>query len=735
MQTFLPVKLEEQLSGKSLLRKGGTYLITGGLGGIALALAEHLAKTLRPKLILLGQRGLPARDNWDEWIETHGAQDKTSIRIRKIQRLEELGAVVFIGVANVADVVQMRSVVDQAKERFGGIHGVIHAAGLIDDGIIALKSRETAERVLEPKIKGTRVLDEILGPEKLDFFALFSSVSAISGPRGQADYAAANAFLDSFAQEKALKDRTYVVAINWGVWQDVGIVAESAQAKMSALVSTSMGEPVHPMLGTCIVDSDAERVYSFELTDQHWALTEHRFKSGEAVLPGTAYLELSRAALAQHTEDRSLEINNLLFLEPLVLTAGERRELRISLKRDEDQFEFVISSVSSRFQTQTHARGTIRWIPSQQARFVCLSEIEARCSRGCRTFGEMEQHAHVDFGPRWKNIKRVAFGSQEAVVTLQLPDAFSPDLEQYKLHPALLDMATGGAHALIPGHDGLKDFYVPLSYGRVVINGPLPAELFSHIKIREQETRSGIAIFDVSIFDREGIEIVGISDFVVRNVLDITRMTSQKDPVSQPLLSDKRVEQNPSRILTALTPLLEQGISPSEGIDAFCRILSRGISPRIVVASQDLNALIEAANNAGKTAVPQIALGQAPPKVAQHARPQLPTRYIPPSTELERTVTEIWQDLLGIQQIGVHDDFFELGGHSLMVVSIHNRLQQTLDLSFPVAKMFQYPTINALAHYLHEGQESKPSYENVRDRAERQRERQRQLVRGKTNDR
>ena len=111
----------------------------------------------------------------------------------------------------------------------------------------------------------------------------------------------------------------------------------------------------------------------------------------------------------------------------------------------------------------------------------------------------------------------------------------------------------------------------------------------------------------------------------------------------------------------------------------------------------------------------------------------------PRVTEQERRIAEIWQELLGIQQIGIHDDFFELGGHSLMIVSVHNKVQQIFDVTFPVAKMFQYPTINALANYLREGQGDKPSYGDLRDRAERQREalaRQKQLVKGKgSNDR
>ena len=162
----------------------------------------------------------------------------------------------------------------------------------------------------------------------------------------------------------------------------------------------------------------------------------------------------------------------------------------VALKRNGDAFDFVTSSESRSGQKRVHARGSVRYVDSLPARAQVLSAIEARCNVSERISADVEQNKHVDFGPRWKNIKRVRFGNQEALLTLELPEAFRADLEQYKLHPALLDMATGGAHALISGREKLKDFYVPLSYGKARINAPLPAKLFSHIRVREGQGAS-----------------------------------------------------------------------------------------------------------------------------------------------------------------------------------------------------------------------------------------------------
>ena len=113
----------------------------------------------------------------------------------------------------------------------------------------------------------------------LDFFALFSSVSSIVAPAGQADYAAANAFLDSFA---ASQQNARVFTINWGPWSDVGMAARSSSN--------------HPLVGRRLVETGTEMAYSTTLSyDNHWVLSEHRMNTGEAVLPGTCYLELASA--------------------------------------------------------------------------------------------------------------------------------------------------------------------------------------------------------------------------------------------------------------------------------------------------------------------------------------------------------------------------------------------------------------------------------------------------------
>ena len=103
-----------------------------------------------------------------------------------------------------------------------------------------------------------------------------------------------------------------------------------------------------------------------------------------------------------------------------------------------------------------------------------------------------------------------------------------------------------------------------------------------------------------------------------------------------------------------------------------------------------------------------------------HSRPTLATSYLAPATELERRLAEIWQDVLGVDQIGMHDNFFELGGHSLLLVQMHGRLTETLGRELSIIELFQYPTIGALAAHLAQDQhKNSVDTSNLRRAAER----------------
>ena len=227
LQTFEPVRLEEGNVGKTRLREGGVYLILGGLGGIGGALAEYLAEAVRAKLILIGRSTIPDREEWEQWLITHSDEDKISCKIRKVQALEELGAEVLVGSADVANEGEMRAQVAKAIEHFGKIHGVIHAAGIAGGGLIQRQTPEMVANSFASKIKGTQVLEAIFKESQLDFFVLCSSCRSLLGGPGRVDYCAANAFLDAVAHKNNSRNGTFTVSINWGTWREVGMSVDT----------------------------------------------------------------------------------------------------------------------------------------------------------------------------------------------------------------------------------------------------------------------------------------------------------------------------------------------------------------------------------------------------------------------------------------------------------------------------------------------------------------------------
>ncbi len=229
VQTFESIRLEKSAQVPKRLRKQGVYLITGGLGGIGLTLANHLAKTLQAKLILMGRSSLPPRDEWREWLNTHDAHNTVSSKIRNVLELEKLGAEVLLVSADVTSQEETQAVVSQALARFGHINGVIHSAGLPDGAVIHRRDREDTENILAPKVKGTLVLESTLKHVPLDFFVLCSSLSSILAPMGQVAYCAANAFLDAFAHRSASTSEIWTVSINWDAWQEVGMAEDAAR--------------------------------------------------------------------------------------------------------------------------------------------------------------------------------------------------------------------------------------------------------------------------------------------------------------------------------------------------------------------------------------------------------------------------------------------------------------------------------------------------------------------------
>ncbi len=377
------------------LKPRGVYLITGGLGDIGLAIAERLARDFEARLVLLGRTPLPPVGEWRDALEEAGIPERVKQRIRKLIEIESLGGEILALSCDVCSRDDLRRSIEAARTRFGPIDGVIHAAGAIEDGPLQLKSRESASRVLAPKVGGTLALVDVLremtasdGGGATGFLAMFSSVSSATAPAGQVDYAAANAFLDAFA---AGRREAGVVAINWGPWRDVGMAARASSS--------------HPLLGRRVVDTPDEIVVSSSLDAKwNWMLAEHRLKGGKAVVPGTGYLEMACAALTRGAFDRGVAFEDVFFVAPLLADPGQTREARVVLRRGGDG-AFSFSILAREAEWVEHASGRIARCTQPPPQDRDVEAIAARCRSGELAFNDAhrtEQERYFEFGPRWR---------------------------------------------------------------------------------------------------------------------------------------------------------------------------------------------------------------------------------------------------------------------------------------------------------------------------------------------
>ncbi|MDE7323596.1 MAG: SDR family NAD(P)-dependent oxidoreductase [Lachnospiraceae bacterium] len=181
------------------LQKDGAYIITGGSGDLGMAAGRRIAAA-GGKVVLLGRRN------------TLDIKREDSSNISYSQ-------------CDVTNREELENKLETIREQHGRINGIIHSAGIVRDNLILMKSASEVQEVFAPKAVGAELLYELTKEDGTDFFIVYSSISALTGGAGQFDYAAANAYLNGFAQEKE-----GVIAIDWAAWDEIGM---SAKANLS----------------------------------------------------------------------------------------------------------------------------------------------------------------------------------------------------------------------------------------------------------------------------------------------------------------------------------------------------------------------------------------------------------------------------------------------------------------------------------------------------------------------
>jgi NAD(P)-dependent dehydrogenase (short-subunit alcohol dehydrogenase family) len=254
--TWEPVAapLEPDPNAPAPLTSDSTVLITGGARGITAEVALELARRYRPNLAIIGRSALPEGSDGEETVGLTGAELKAALIARlqregrpaapalveasyqrllqdreirdNLARLREAGARVHYYQADVRSEEALGQVLDDIDRRFGGLDGVIHGAGVIEDRLVRDKTPESFDRVFGTKTESALILSRRLRPERLKFCVFFASIASRYGNKGQSDYAAANEVLSKLALDLDRRWPCRVLSVAWGPWSGVGMVAD-----------------------------------------------------------------------------------------------------------------------------------------------------------------------------------------------------------------------------------------------------------------------------------------------------------------------------------------------------------------------------------------------------------------------------------------------------------------------------------------------------------------------------
>jgi acyl transferase domain-containing protein/thioesterase domain-containing protein/acyl carrier protein len=666
---------------------GGTYLITGGFGGIGQTLAAEILRDTDAHVVLLSRGAMPARKAWQGYLNRHGSADATARRIQAALRLEALatakGGSLEVASADVANLAQMRRVIDDITTRRNAITGVIHAAGVLDDAPLLAKTDEAIEAVLAPKVQGLRVLDQLLPDGAVEWMVLFSSTSTATRSAGQVDYVAANAWLNAFAAARN-GAKTRVVAVNWGIWADVGMAAAAMGSGASDTVPARTIDAA--LIDTAGSDASGYPLLRADIASADWVLDQHRTKDAQAILPGTGYIELLAEAAQAQGLNKGFEISDLYFLRAMPVAEGKIAEIEVSLQPTSGGYTAEIRSackINAKSGWQLHAQSRVEALKEKTNGVCDISNIIARCpeKQTAEPGGRLTspQEAHLIFGPEWHVLRETHMGTNEGLATLSLP----ADLQGTGtvLHPGLMDLATGWAISLAPGYGG-NSLWVPLSYGTLRVFKPLPREIVSWVRLSQADSAAGFVRFDVTICDADGQVLVEVADFEMKRLeggFATTPLTA-----AEVRFDDDDAQGVPlSAAEERLAYLVSQGIRASEGPEALRRALALGRS-QVLVSSLPLGGLIAQADQPLQETASQ---GQS------FDRPDLDGTYVAPRNSIETELAEMWQTLLGVSPVGVEDSFFDLGGHSLIAVRLFANVKRSFKVEFPISVLFEAPTI------------------------------------------
>lgn len=202
-------------------KPGGTYLISGGLGGIGIQIAQYLLKHYQARLLLVGRTPIPHKSTWNAHLER---EDIIAQRLKAYQELEQLGGEIIYEAVDICDLKQLQIIVEKAQSRWGReLDGIIHLAGTFHEQLVLEETQKNLAAVLHPKILGAWALHQLVKDNSDSIFINFSSAHGFFGSTAVGAYAAANSFLDSFSCYQKYNTKLSSYCFAWSMWDDTGM--------------------------------------------------------------------------------------------------------------------------------------------------------------------------------------------------------------------------------------------------------------------------------------------------------------------------------------------------------------------------------------------------------------------------------------------------------------------------------------------------------------------------------
>jgi acyl transferase domain-containing protein len=670
----------------SALRQCGVYLITGGGGGLGLAVAEGIARTgVRPRLALLGRR------------------DPAKVVPDRLAHLRSLGAQVHTYACDVADPAALSATLHVVTEQCGPINGVLHLAGVPGKRMVAFREPADAAAVLAPKTSGTVALERALAGRPLDFVVYFSSRAAVDGLVGGGDYAAANAFLDAAAQRSPLLDAR-VLSIGWPVWLGAGMassagvdVAGLGRAMRRASARRSPAASGHTSTGPAALRStqlqpaapSAATVWDKRMSPAtDWVLDEHRV-GRVPLLPGTGYLDLVVRAYRDVVvgEPMPLEIADMVFRAPLF--DQRARMLRIAFQPDGPQHAVEVSSWPADAEGPTVIHATARILPAYGSpATIDLTALRARFAAAGRPVQSPSGNRLFVLGPHWQNITGTWLAQDEKLLRIELPAPYLPELSRHPVHPALLDTATAAVRW--PGQAST----VPFRYRRLVLWRDLPGRFYVHVRPDPGAPRTAPG---------GDLDLIADDGAVVANVEGFTMVLTDAAKLGREQRSDRRDKAVPAHA---------EGLDPRLGVGLLFRLLEADLRGHVLVRpfvdGRPAPFATTPASGASSSAPASAAVG--PPPAVTDASPDRQasspgqggdTGAAAPDDALSRLRT-VWRQVLGVDEVLPEQDFFDAGGNSLTAVELMAAVRDVFGVELSIGLLLEAPTFARLAGLLRE---------------------------------